>query len=126
MRILDVRADVTPIPWRRPAQSGRRRYTDPTIAAYREEVRWHMLRGRLVKAPTRERVRVSIVFQTNRGDVDNLAKEILDAGTGLAWEDDRQVRELHVYVISLPTGAKREPVRIVVETGFPEVPEELR
>lgn len=31
------------------------------------------------------------------GDIDNLAKGILDALTGIIWADDRQIFELHVY-----------------------------
>lgn len=32
------------------------------------------------------------------GDIDNLAKSILDAGNQLLWVDDRQVRRLHIDV----------------------------
>lgn len=32
----------------------------------------------------------------HRGDADNLAKGPLDAGTGILWDDDRQVVSLHV------------------------------
>lgn len=31
------------------------------------------------------------------GDVDNIAKSILDGCNKIAWGDDRQVEELHVY-----------------------------
>ena len=30
------------------------------------------------------------------GDVDNLAKGILDACNGILWEDDRQITDLHI------------------------------
>lgn len=33
-----------------------------------------------------------------RGDVDNYAKTVLDALNGLAWEDDRQVKYICVYM----------------------------
>ena len=127
-RILDVRINATPIPWRRPAQ-GRagRRFTDPTIVAYREEIQWAMLGDRRSSEPTRERVAVSIVFHTNRGDLDNLAKVILDAGNGIAWDDDRQVVELHLYRRRLEAGAKRDPIRVRAETvAGPDVPSDLR
>lgn len=32
------------------------------------------------------------------GDADNLLKLTLDAMNGIVWEDDRQVKELHVYL----------------------------
>lgn len=36
------------------------------------------------------------------GDVDNFAKAVLDGLNGIAWNDDRQVRELHVVIIDPP------------------------
>lgn len=44
-----------------------------------------------------------------RQDVDNLAKSVLDALTGIAWDDDRQVRRL---VIEKSYGEARTTVRI--------------
>lgn len=128
MRILDVRVDVTPIPWRRPAQ-GRagRRFTAPTLRAYRDEISWALKLGTVGRSPTTELVAVSIVFHTNRGDLDNLAKVILDAGNGIVWADDRQVVELHVYRRRLATGAKRDPIWVRAETvAGPDVPSDLR
>lgn len=42
-------------------------------------------------------------------DLDNAAKSILDGLKGVAWEDDRQVAELHVYV------RRGRPERVEVE-----------
>ena len=44
-----------------------------------------------------------------RQDVDNLAKSVLDALTGIAWDDDRQVRRL---VVEKSYGQPRTTVRI--------------
>lgn len=44
-----------------------------------------------------EDVRVDIKIYNNRGDIDNLVKNILDALTGTVYEDDNQVTELHAY-----------------------------
>lgn len=48
---------------------------------------------------------------TYKPDVDNIAKNVLDALNGLAWKDDSQVVEL--IVRKYPRS--REPERIVVE-----------
>lgn len=40
------------------------------------------------------RFAVEMCFVGQRGDLDNLAKTILDAGTGLLWENDSQVDSL--------------------------------
>ena len=42
-----------------------------------------------------------------REDVDNVAKAVLDALTGVAWHDDRQVAELHVSKRYGPFGLTR-------------------
>lgn len=42
---------------------------------------------------TEDELGVACFFFTNRGDVDNLLKTVLDAGTGVLWKDDRQVVE---------------------------------
>lgn len=49
-------------------------------------------------------IKVRIVFnlpysQKNKhGDIDNLAKSVLDAGNGIVWKDDRLIKQLHVYI----------------------------
>lgn len=47
--------------------------------------------------------RVRLIFEFTdacRGDIDNLAKAVLDACNGLLWHDDRQVVDLHVQLVS--------------------------
>lgn len=39
--------------------------------------------------------------KTLRGDADNYAKTVLDALNGVAWEDDRQVKYICVYMAAL-------------------------
>jgi Holliday junction resolvase RusA-like endonuclease len=100
------------------------------MVAYREAIQWAIRGTRspgLARQPTTDLLAVSIVFHTNRGDLDNLAKAILDAGNGLAWEDDRQIVELHLYRRRLKAGAKRDPIRLIAETvPGPEIPFDLR
>jgi Holliday junction resolvase RusA-like endonuclease len=42
-------------------------------------------------------VNVIFYFKDNRKDIDNCLKATLDCMTGIIWEDDRQITELHVY-----------------------------
>jgi len=46
------------------------------------------------------------------GDLDNYAKTLKDALNGIAWEDDRQVVEAHLYKVFVP---KNDSERVVIE-----------
>lgn len=48
---------------------------------------------------------------TSTPDADNIAKSVLDALNGLAWADDAQVHELHIYKLDRERGA--EPKTLV-------------
>ncbi len=57
--------------------------------------------------PRAGHVQVMIEFYVStgvRGDIDNLAKLVLDALNGVAWVDDRQVVELDVAISRCPKG----------------------
>ena len=51
------------------------------------------------KPITNEDVAVNIMFyfSNNRSDIDNCLKAILDAGTGIIWNDDKQITEMHIF-----------------------------
>lgn len=55
------------------------------------------------------------VYRPRRaGDLDNYLKSLLDALTGIAYEDDRQVVELHGYLRDDP----RDPrVNVIIQTA---------
>lgn len=86
-----------PVPWPRTRVSRNGRFYlaqriktwKATIAAYAlpERVKHGMLTGP---------VTLSLWFQLrhNRGDIDNYAKAVMDALTGVLYRDDRQVHEL--------------------------------
>ena len=48
--------------------------------------------------------------------MDNLAKTILDAGTGIVWEDDSQILDLHAQ-ISYRAGPSVEILAYTLEDG---------
>lgn len=65
--------------------------------AYRDRAGWRALEQRV--KPLAGPLRVSICVYRPRmiGDLDNTAKAILDALKGVAWADDSQIVELHLY-----------------------------
>lgn len=65
-----------------------------------EAIRWAIKSQNPGLNPTDEPVEVSVRFYGERlGDIDNLAKLVLDAGNGVIWQDDRQVRLLSAALI---------------------------
>lgn len=86
----------------------------------REEATWRMLVAHAWApcsserfATYRGRVAVQLMFVgVWKQDADNLAKPVLDALTGLAWVDDRQVTDLAVSLVGTeltPKGGRRKP-----------------
>ncbi len=76
---------------------GNRTYVKPEALAFKELV------ARVAPLPYPVLVgdvfvRLDIVRKANRGDVDNFSKLCLDSLKGIAYEDDRQVKELHLSI----------------------------
>lgn len=71
-------------------------YTPLKTKAYEELV--HAKAREVMREPLRGDVRVDIkIYAKNlRGDIDNIAKTILDGMTGVAYLNDRQVKVLYV------------------------------
>ncbi len=66
--------------------------------AYKGEVGWAAKAASCPRFKGRVRVDIDLYIRDGRiGDVDNYAKSILDGLNGVAWEDDKQVVELHIY-----------------------------
>lgn len=53
-------------------------------------------------------------WHTKRGDTDNIAKAVLDAGNGVLWNDDAQVADLHVTKL---IGAQGEAPFVEIEVS---------
>jgi Holliday junction resolvase RusA-like endonuclease len=89
--------DVEPYPWPRARVSKAGRFYLPkTYLAYRDLVAMH-LRAAYRGDPEAGPVRLVLGFYrstSRKADVDNLAKTIMDAGTGIVWDDDSQILEL--------------------------------
>lgn len=103
-----------PVPWER-AGGGKRKYTKPRTRAYQDVVAiTYVNQGGLRAGSARVSVAIDVYRSTHkRCDVDNLAKTVLDALNGLAWDDDCQVDELRVRR-SVDRVAPRCEVQVVV------------
>lgn len=95
--------DGEPVPKGRPRLGrGGGTYTPARTREYEERVGWAYRQtapGLVFEGPVRVWVYVHEGRRSPRlqGDADNYAK-VLDGLNGIAWHDDRQVVELHVYL----------------------------
>ena len=64
---------------------------------YKKRVGWLALEQRVTKQAGPLCVSLWLFRPTRRGDLDNTAKALLDALNGIAWVDDSQIVELHMY-----------------------------
>jgi Holliday junction resolvase RusA-like endonuclease len=116
-----------PIPWQRARRRGKRYFTDPKVAQYMDTVRWAWRAAgtiRLGAAPLRVEAVFHLTrpishyrtgrnahvlgpnapaFPTGKPDLDNLLK-ILDALSGLAFDDDAQIISASIEKTYAPQG----------------------
>jgi Holliday junction resolvase RusA-like endonuclease len=97
-----------PVPWARARRMGNRYFVDEKTAAFKRKVALAAKNAGVVKIEKPHAVRLWLefylprpkpnktMFPVDRHDVDNLAKVILDAMNGVAFEDDGQVITLHI------------------------------
>ena len=106
----------TPVGWKRARRKGKRYFTDPIMASYQQAVQWSakqagatVLEGPVIvliqvylpipKSFSQKR-RMEALNRVTRpmpkGDIDNIAKQVMDALNGIAYGDDRQVTDLAI------------------------------
>jgi len=92
-------------------------YEDSKIRAYKEKLAWQGRLSMQENTPLSRELAVTIYIyrkwaKTSRrfGDVDNHAKAILDALTGVVYLDDAQITEAHIYKVQ----ADFEGAKIIV------------
>jgi crossover junction endodeoxyribonuclease RusA len=97
VRVLTLEVPGRPVPKGRPRHTKRGHTYTPAQTAQAESVIRTLARAQ-GWTPLTGRLSVALVFRTDtrRGDVDNLAKLVLDALNGVAWVDDRQIDDLDV------------------------------
>lgn len=97
--VCEFVANVRPEPKRRPRFGNGRTYTDERTVAYESHVALIARKAMGRRQPSNRPVKVTIhTHQTDARtcDIDNAAKAVLDALNGIAFEDDRQVSDLHI------------------------------
>lgn len=88
-----------PVPKGRPRVTSHGTYTPKRTRTAEQRIGWAMLQkyaGLQVDATSRFRVRLLFWTESTDGDVDNLAKTVLDGLQGVVWANDNQVDELLV------------------------------
>lgn len=118
VEVIEVRLEIPgrPVPWQRVRTNQGRFFTPEETREYEQAVAWvaraskHKIGKSAVDVSIELHEDKAIVVITPlpdakprrlRGDVDNYAKSILDGLTkGEMWEDDRQVRQLHLIFAS--------------------------
>ena len=65
--------------------------------AYKMAAGMAALQQRVAKQDGLLLVAIKVFRPQRRGDLDNSAKAILDSLNGIAWDDDSQIVELHLY-----------------------------
>lgn len=76
-----------------------RAYTPANVTAYKLECGWCAQAQVTAGMPFAGAVSLTLRFYRPRrsGDLDNRIKIVQDALNGIAWVDDKQICELHVY-----------------------------
>lgn len=101
-----------PAPKRRPRVSRRGTYTPEQTVIAEEAIGWGLKAAGCRPLDGPVRVEIRAYCRRLDTDVDNIAKLVLDACNGIAWQDDRQVAELHVWV---ERRAERPRTELVIE-----------
>lgn len=99
----EVTVDITPVPKGRPRIMHGKAVTPYETRKFENDL-GALIRCEVWKAgiglPVYPDQRLSVEVETgpSRGDIDNLAKSILDSCNGILWSDDRQVDKLEITV----------------------------
>lgn len=91
-----------PIPKGRPRVGAHGTITPQRTKDYEQQVGYAALQAmppesRTVPLYPSGDIYMSVTFYTSTGDIDNLAKSILDGLNGVVWMDDSQVVALHLF-----------------------------
>lgn len=100
--LIKIVANVNPVPFKR-AIPGKPVHNDPRYAEYKEVLGYFALKAMRGQEPLKGAIKMTVdvykqkpkdVTSRNYGDLDNHVKAIMDALTGICYEDDRQVCEI--------------------------------
>ena len=83
---------------RRQVQTGHITQQAKRYLAYKDAVGWEAKAKRIPMLRGNVRIEIELFIHGNKsGDIDNYVKAIADGLNGIAYEDDKQVTELHAF-----------------------------
>ena len=102
---MKLTVEITPIPLERNYHGKRKNFLPEKSRVFRENFQWLLMNERRFIKQYLGALKVTLHFykparptaKTRYGDIDNLAKAVLDACNGILWLDDSQIVELHGY-----------------------------
>lgn len=102
---MKLTLNLEPVPLARPRvnTTNRGRYLPAKSRKFQDDLK-AIVRANFSQQPFENPLSVTLHFYRPRkttaqnfGDIDNLAKAVLDACNGIIWQDDRQIEELHAF-----------------------------
>lgn len=101
---MEIKLEAVPLARPRINTATKGRYLPARSQDFREQFQWLLLNEDQIAAPYKKPLKVELHFYKpvkttvqKYGDIDNLAKAVLDACNGILWLDDSQIIELHCY-----------------------------
>jgi Holliday junction resolvase RusA-like endonuclease len=101
---FSVTLAVEPVPKGRPRFGKGNVYTPERTAAFENSVRWLLRQKNLPLLKGDVKVDVTFWVKRQDSDGDNYLKAFLDAAQGLAFANDRQVKDAHYRVVKAAGG----------------------
>ncbi len=115
--IIELSADVTPVPQSRPRLGRRGAYEEPRVAAYKSILRAKARCAMKCRAPLEGIIEAQVCIRRNKkidsrafGDIDNHLKAVFDAMNGVCYADDAQIARVDVRKVQ----AAEEGVDIIL------------
>ena len=102
---IKIVAPIMPVPFPRPAQSGKRRYNPPRYTQFKDALGLFARQAMHGQHPLTGAIKINVdvykkIIPTalQYGDWDNHGKAISDALNGICYIDDKQITEAHIYL----------------------------
>ena len=90
---------VEPVPKGRPRFGQGHAYTPERTDTFENTVRWLLRQQKVPKLEGRIAIDVIFWVRIDNSDYDNYAKAIGDAGNGICWKDDKQIKDARIRVM---------------------------
>ena len=101
--MIKIVAPLDSVPFKRVA-GNYRKFNDPRYRAFKDALGYYALQAMQGRNPFSGAVKLSVdvykpkpkdITSRNWGDIDNHVKSVMDALTGICYDDDRQVCEIY-------------------------------